>query len=228
MTVFKVSSRTDDLVVVAPKSRRRFGKLQMMISVPILLVLLSILVTFTFNYIPSESMLPTLKPGDHIMTMRSMIAYPFGKMPERGDIVVFRLPGSSNQETLPLPRHSAGGQSGSADTPRDEILIKRIVGLPGETVQIVSGKVTINGKTIEEPYATIPADETVGSFYSYAADTPLKIPEGEFFLLGDNRNNSDDGRFWGTLKRGAIIGRFTAVMFHDKIETKKDGSASGR
>ncbi len=228
MTVFKVAPRLEDSVITTPKSRRRFGKLQMVISIPILLILLSFLVTFTFHYIPSESMLPTLKPGDHIMTMRSAIAYPFGKMPERGDIVVFRLPASSNQETPPVPRRANGGASVKTDTPRDEILIKRIVGLPGETVQIVGGKVTINGKIIEEPYITIPADETVGLYYSYAVDAPLKIPEGEFFLMGDNRNNSDDGRFWGTLKRSAIIGRFTAVMFHDKTDPKKDESAAGR
>lgn len=113
--------------------------------------------------IPSSSMENTLKIDDQLIGLRS--AYWFHK-PERGDIVMFDYPDDEKQ-----------------------LFIKRIIGLPGETVEIVEGKVYINGSStpLDEPYVK---ETPVGSFGPYV------VPEGKYFMLGDNRNNSKDSRYW--------------------------------
>lgn len=113
--------------------------------------------------IPSSSMENTLKVDDQLIGIR--IAYMFHK-PERGDIVMFDYPDDESQ-----------------------LYIKRIIGLPGETVEIVNGKVYINGSDtpLNEPYVK---ETPLGSF------GPYEVPEGKYFMLGDNRNNSKDSRYW--------------------------------
>jgi signal peptidase I len=95
--------------------------------------------------------------------------------PERGDIVVFRDPNSDRRK-----------------------LIKRVIGLPGEVVEVRNGQVFINDRLLQEPYVAIPAR------YSHP---PVPIPEGSLFVLGDNRNNSSDSHNWGPLPRERIVGR---------------------
>lgn len=113
--------------------------------------------------VPTGSMEPTIMSHDRLFGNR--LAY-LNKLPERGDIVVFPFP--DDKETM---------------------YIKRIVGLPGETVTIVDGKVYINDSTepLEEPYLTVVPVGTYG---------PFEVPEGHYFMLGDNRNMSKDSRFW--------------------------------
>lgn len=199
--------------------------LRMMVMLIILGLLVFALAGFTHNFIPSESMEPNLRPGDHIVTMRDWLAYPGGAMPARGDVVVFRLP-----QTVPNVQNSvpAGPDSGVVDAAEREdrpskakaadaleILIKRVVGLPGDMIQIKDNDVYINGKLYKEDYDLIPVDGSTGYAFPYAVYEPLRVPPGHLFVLGDNRNNSDDGRFWGTLDRSNVIGRFVRVLYHE-------------
>lgn len=117
-------------------------------------------------------MLPNIKNGDYIMV--SKLSYVF-KEPQRGDIIIFHSPRDGNSD-----------------------LVKRIVGLPGETIEITGGEVLINGKPLEEPYIMEPPQ------YEYAAET---IPEGMYFVLGDNRNNSADSHTGWLLPREGIVGK---------------------
>lgn len=134
------------------------------------------------RYIPSTSMLPTLKINDRLLIEK--IGYRFTS-PERGDIVVF-----SPTEALKEQGY-------------DDAFIKRVIGLPGETIQVRGGVVTVDGQPLLENYL---ADEPNYDF------GPVTVPEGHYLVLGDNRNNSYDSHYWGFLPRENIIGR-AAVRF---------------
>ncbi len=144
-------------------------------SVAIAVILAVIIRFFLFQpfYIPSGSMEPTLKPGDRIIVNK--ITYRFST-PERGDIMVFKYP---------------------RDPERD--FIKRVVGLPGENIEIKDSIVYINKKQAPQPF--------LAPGISFANFGPVKIPEGNYFMMGDNRNNSEDSRVWGTLPGENIVGK---------------------
>ncbi|MEB3355723.1 MAG: signal peptidase I [Synechococcales bacterium] len=131
------------------------------------------------RYIPSESMLPTLEVNDRLIVEK--VTYRF-KEPERGDIVVFRPTDSIRQENPTFK----------------DALIKRIVGLPGDTVEVEEGSVFINGEPIVEDYINEEPTYTWG---------PQVVPEDSYLVLGDNRNNSYDSHFWGFVPRDNLIGR---------------------
>ena len=115
--------------------------------------------------VPTGSMENTVPVGSRIIGFR---LYYLFEEPQRGDIVIFKFPDDEKKDYL-----------------------KRIIGLPGDTVEIVDGKVYINGSTeaLEEPYL---AEEPVGSYGPYV------VPEDSYFMMGDNRNYSNDSRFWET------------------------------
>lgn len=211
----------------------------------LLTVTIFIAAGFTHNFIPSESMEPNLRPGDHIVTMREWLAYPFGAMPSRGDIIVFRMPNTpppegsqlTSSDTVDAATRSHTSQdadedtdgadqngSGNASSGRSEILIKRVVGLPGDTIQLQGNTLLVNGKALPEAYPLLPVDNRMGYDFPYAVYEPLRVPPGHLFVLGDNRNNSDDGRFWGTLPRANVLGRFVRVLYH---ESKYDVTEAG-
>ena len=115
--------------------------------------------------VPSSSMYPTIEVGDRVLMWR--LAYAFGNEPERGDIVVFEAPDELNE---------------SSD------LIKRIIGLPGETVEVRGGAVYIDGELLDEDgYQHAIAE------YEYG---PVTVPDDCYFMLGDNRNRSVDSHEW--------------------------------
>jgi signal peptidase I len=122
--------------------------------------------------VPTPSMVPTVQVGDRIFVER--LFYHFTG-PKRGDIVVF---------TPPVP------------SPDD--YLKRVIGLPGETVEVRRGQVLINGTALNEPY------EAEAPRYTYG---PVTVPEGKVLVLGDNRNQSYDSHSWGLLDISAIHGR---------------------
>ncbi len=125
--------------------------------------------------IPSGSMENTIMPGDRIIGNR--LAYIAGD-PERFDVIIFRYPDDESQ-----------------------LFIKRIIGLPGETVEIRDGKIYINGSS--QPLDDVETKETmVGSF------GPYTVPEDSYFVMGDNRNNSLDSRYWENtfVTRDEILG----------------------
>lgn len=134
------------------------------------------------RYIPSTSMLPTLKINDRLLIEK--VGYRFTS-PERGDIVVF-----SPTETLRKNGY-------------DQAFIKRVIGLPGETISVSGGVVTVDGEALTENYLADEPDYDFG---------PVTVPEGHYLVLGDNRNNSYDSHYWGFLPRQNIIGR-AAVRF---------------
>jgi signal peptidase I len=175
-----------------------------------------------WNDVPTGSMRPTILEGDRIFVNK--LAYdlkvPFTTWhiaewsnPQRGDIVVFYSPYDGKR------------------------LVKRVVGLPGDTVELRNNALVINDRPVEyEPIAEellrdVPVAERVGHVFASeklpgqrhavgvapARPAPrtfaaLVVPQGEYFMMGDNRDDSFDSRFWGTVKREKIVGRATAVV----------------
>ena len=177
--------------------------------------------------IPSESMEHTLLVGDFLLMNRATLApagswkpmLPYGNV-ERGEIVTFRSPVNAN-----------------------EYLVKRVVGLPGDRLHIDNGHVWLNGAPLDEPYITFepttdnpyldhfPAkvytDPRVdpGWWKTLQADTrdgDLVVPEGQYFMLGDNRNHSLDSRYWGFVKRDQITARPLVIYFSLRRPSRTD------
>jgi signal peptidase I len=223
---------TGDAGAPKPRTVRRvFGPKRMSILFILLMFLVVLMLMFASDFIPSKSMQPTLEPGDHILALRAWIAYPNSSMPSRGDIITFRIPVAQldGQDAQPPPAPDPSTQDPNADGATDkanfagffqshaktEVLIKRVIGLPGDKVLLKGNVVYINGKILKENYKTVPADVEDNNMASYAVVTPLVVPAGELFVIGDNRHNSDDGRFWGTLKRRYVIGRFVHTLYNE-------------
>ena len=141
-------------------------------------------------YIPSGSMLPTLQINDRLTIDK--ISYRFSN-PVRGDIVVFNPTAQMAKEV------DAQGKQKFKDR-----FIKRVIGLPGDRIEVKDGKVYINGKVISEKYL----EEAPNYNWSSTALTPDGIvPKGHYLVLGDNRNNSYDSHYWGFVPQDKIIGK---------------------
>ncbi len=141
-------------------------------------ILLTLILFFTLravliNFrISGSSMLPTLHDGEYVFVYR--LAY-WRHPPQRGDIIVFRYPLN--------PKRT---------------LIKRVIGLPGETVSVHNGQVYINGHPLPEDYILASPQYTAA---------PVTVGPDEVYVLGDNRNNSNDSHAWGLLKQNMIVGK---------------------
>ncbi len=148
--------------------------------------------------IPSESMEPTLDVGQRVLVDR--IGNRFGD-PSVGDIVVFHPPQGSETNQCGAP--TARGQACSRPTPKRSNVnfIKRVVAGPGDTIAIRDGRVVRNGKLQKERYIRPCSGGEACDF-----PVPIKVPPGDWFMMGDNRGSSDDSRFWGPVPRGWIIG----------------------
>ena len=128
-------------------------------------------------YIPSESMVPTLHKDDRVLVNK--LSYKLHDI-HRGDIVVFEAPpGTATSEVKDL--------------------IKRVIGLPGESIQGRDGNIYIDGRLIDEPY--LPPDVRSREF------APEKVPAGHYWVLGDNRQDSRDSTFFKSIAQSAIVGR---------------------
>src|SRR3954449_6479129 len=155
--------------------------------------------------IPSGSMLPTLKPGQRILVDR--FSHLTGSNPAVGDITVFTPPRGAATNACGItgegPFYSGPESHASCTRPTatkaDTTFVKRVVGLPGDTIAVRNGHVIRNGKPQEEPFAS----SCEGAECNLA---PITVPRGDYFLMGDNRGNSDDSRYWGPVPRDWIIG----------------------
>ena len=152
--------------------------------------------------IPSGSMEPTLKIGQRVLVDR--IGNDFFA-PSVGDIVVFHPPADAGQEACG-DTHEKPGQACERPVLRKsaENYIKRLVAGPGDTIKIIAGRVYLNGKLEKAPYADLSGCTNTTPDCNYP--TPITIPAGYYFMMGDNRDFSDDSRFWGPVPRSWIIG----------------------
>ena len=155
--------------------------------------------------IPSGSMEPTLEIGQRVLVDR--IGTHFGD-PKIGDILVFHPP--SGSETNECGAEQLPGQA--CELPTDESLdtnfIKRVVAGPGDVLRIKNGRAIVNGERSAEPFAQPCRNPDQCDF-----PRAITIPEDHYFMMGDNRPNSDDSRFWGPVSLDAIIGKAFATYW---------------
>ncbi len=192
----------------APELRDEGGVLAFLGELPVLIVvafaLALLLKTFVVQafYIPSGSMEPTLEPGDRVLVWKLL------DTPERGDIVVFEDPHPGPQPD----RGIVGGflhflsEGLGFVRPAHEDFIKRVVGLPGETVELRDGRLYVDGARVEEPYLRGPLDRRDFG--------PVRVPADSLFVLGDNRLNSNDSRYGlGFVPRDKVIGEAFVIIW---------------
>ena len=151
------------------------------------LFLFCYLLVFQPHKIDGRSMEPNFLDKEYLLTDKTKYKI-LRQMPQRGDVVVFKAPTESDKE-----------------------FIKRIIGLPGETVAIKEGKVYINGTMLEEKYLPESLSTSGGFFLQDGQE--IIVPEGKFFVLGDNRPNSSDSRYWGFIGIKDIVGRAWLVYW---------------
>ncbi len=212
---------------------RREDVLGALQSLMVVVVVATFIVTFLVQpfRIPSESMDPTLRVGDFLLMNKQAFAergpLDFLMPPtaiKRGDMMVFHYPLNPEVD-----------------------FVKRVVGLPGDRLKLHDGKVYVNGKAVDEPYAyftlAIPdtfrddfpvirsMDQNIDPAWWSALrrnvrEGELYVPAGRYFVMGDNRNDSEDSRYWGFVTRAAVVGRPMLVYFsvgreHDSMTLRE-------
>lgn len=147
-----------------------------------------------FFWVPTASMVPTLAVYDRILVQKAFFNW---HDLHQGDIVVFTKP----------PRDHCGG-------PADDDLVKRVIALPGQTIYSAGNTLYVNGRRLAEPY--LPRIDPLGPpIPDTSRAHPFRVPAGEFYLLGDNRQISCDSRFWGPVKGSSIVGRVILLLWRD-------------
>jgi signal peptidase I len=157
--------------------------------------------------VPSASMSPTLPVGSHVVA-----ALDPHYIPSVGDIVLLHPPAGADQSSPVCGNSSQGlGHASACDTPTAnesaQVFIKRIVAGPGDSVRIVAGHVIRNGQAETEPFVGSCSEAQICTFRG-----SIRIPAGDYYVLGDNRVASDDSRFWGPIKRAWIIGKVVKIV----------------
>jgi len=123
-------------------------------------------------------MSPNFNDGDRVIINRNV-----GEL-KRGDVIMFLYPKDTSKW-----------------------YIKRVVGLPGENVELREDKVFVNGQILDEPYIDQKYNQTRGTF------APKTVPENHYYVLGDNRDNSSDSRYWGTVSKDLITGKYVSTYY---------------
>jgi signal peptidase I len=171
-------SETEPEVEAKPKPSALRNAVEWVVIAGGALLVAFVIKTFLLQafYIPSLSMAPTLKINDRVLVNK--LSYDLHPI-HRGDVVVFLSPPNEGADTKDL--------------------IKRVIGLPGETVESREGHIVINGQVLNEPY--LDADVITGPLEK------ITIPAGHYWVMGDNRANSRDSRFFGPIAKSLIVGR---------------------
>jgi signal peptidase I len=164
--------------------------------------------------IPSASMEPTLMTHDRVLVNRFSKRI-LGHDPKVGDIVVFHPPHGADLGGA--PECGSPGQGGGTQTPcsrptpdkSSQTFVKRVVGVGGDTIAIRDGHVIRNGKPAKEPFAAPCGDSGAPCDFP----DPIVVPKGYFFMMGDNRGNSEDSRFWGPVPSSWVIGNAFATYW---------------
>jgi signal peptidase I len=167
---------------LAQSKGKRSGFLSFLVDILETLIL-SLVLFVSINVISArirvdgDSMVPTLLSGEYVVVNR--LSYKLGN-PQQGDIIVFHFPRDPKEE-----------------------YIKRIIGLPGDDVEILNGLVYINGQPLDENYLDVTMNY----------NGKWRVPEGQLFVLGDNRNNSSDSHDWGTVPMDYVVGKAVLVYW---------------
>ena len=178
------------------RRRRGLALVEMVITILVAVLLASLVRTFAFQtfFIPTSSMVPTLGVYDRILVQKAFFNWHDVR---EGDIVVFSHP----------PLDDCPG-------PANSDLVKRVIGLPGQTIYSSGNNIYVDGKLLAEPY--LPRNELLGPPIPDASKQhPYRVPAGEFYLLGDNRAISCDSRYWGPIKGSTIVGKVILVWWQD-------------
>jgi signal peptidase I len=179
----------------APQRRRRWKRAlaEMTITILVAVLLAGLVRTFAFQpfWIPSPSMAPTLSVYDRVLVQKAFFTW---RDVHEGQIVVFSHPRLDH----------CGPQEGD--------LVKRVIALPGQTIYSSGNSIYVNGRLLAEPY--LPHSDPLGPPIA-SSQHPYRVPPGEFYMLGDNRSDSCDSRYWGPIKGSSMIGKVVLVWWHD-------------
>jgi signal peptidase I len=179
----------------APRRRRRWKRAlaEMAITILVAVLLAGLVRTFAFQpfWIPSSSMAPTLGVYDRVLVQKAFFTW---RDVHEGQIVVFSHPRLDH----------CGPQEGD--------LVKRVIALPGQTIYSSGNSIYVNGRLLAEPY--LPHSDPLGPPIA-SSQHPYRVPPGEFYMLGDNRSDSCDSRYWGPIKGSSMIGKVVLVWWHD-------------
>jgi signal peptidase I len=177
------------------RRRRVLAEAGIMIAVVALLAGLVRAFAFQAFWIPSASMVPTLSVYDRVLVQKAFFSW---RDVREGDIVVFSHP----------PLDQCGGPQEEGD------LVKRVIALPGQTIYSSGNSIYIDGRRLAEPY--LPAYDPLGPAIPDASrQHPYRVPPGEFYVLGDNRDDSCDSRYWGPIEGSSIAGKVVLTFWHD-------------
>jgi signal peptidase I len=179
----------------ALRRRRRWKRAlaEMAITILVAVLLAGLVRTFAFQpfWIPTSSMVPTLGVYDRILVQKAFFTW---RDVHEGQIVVFSHP----------PLDHCGPQEGN--------LVKRVIALPGQTIYSSGNRIYVNGRLLAEPY--LPQNDPLGPPIA-SSQHPYRVPPREFYMLGDNRADSCDSRYWGPVMGSSIIGKVVLVWWHD-------------
>jgi len=177
------------------RRRRRRALAEVGIIILVAVLLAGLMRTFVFQtfWIPSGSMVPTLNVYDRVLVQKAFFTWHDVR---EGDIVVFSQP----------PLDHCPGPPGD--------LVKRVIALPGQTIYSSGNSIYIDGRRLAEPY--LPRYDPLGPpIPGSSPQHPYRVPPGQFYVLGDNRADSCDSRFWGPIEGSSIVGKVVLTFWHD-------------
>jgi len=176
------------------RRRRKRALAETVVTILVAVLLAGLVRAFALQtfWIPSSSMVPTLGVYDRVLVQKAFFTW---RDVREGEIVVFSHP----------PLDQCGGSQG-------DDLVKRVIALPGQTIYSSGNSIYVNGRLLAEPY--LPQYDPLGPPIA-SSQHPYRVPPGEFYVLGDNRADSCDSRYWGPIQGSSIVGRVVLVWWHD-------------